>query len=139
VREIAQLESDGEGRALLDDPDFARKLALLEIGVEASDFAAHQLISVAGAGALPGELAELLTVRTRELDQALTELAMEVAGYYAAPDQRAARRVKTDVEVIGPPHLLMAMPTFLAQRGGTIAGGTPEIHRNNLARTLIKL
>jgi hypothetical protein len=32
----------------------------------------------------------------------------------------------------------MPMPVFLAQRGATIAGGTPDVHRNNLARHLLK-
>jgi acyl-CoA dehydrogenase len=139
VRDIAGLESDGEDHPLLDDPDFSRKLGLLEIGVEAADFAADQLIIEAGASSLPGAMAELLTIRTRELDQALTELAMEAIGYYAAPYQKDARLVASLVAPVGPPHTLMPMPIFLAQRGATIAGGTPDIHRNNLAKSLLDL
>ncbi|MDX2277881.1 MAG: acyl-CoA dehydrogenase family protein [Hyphomonadaceae bacterium] len=137
VREIASIESDGFGASLLDDPDFSRKLGLLEIGVEAADFAADQLILAATSGSAPGYEAELLNVRSRELDQSLTELAMEAIGYYAAPDQRDARYVDPKANVIGPAHVLMPTPIFLAQRGATIAGGTPDIHRNNLARHLL--
>lgn len=137
VREIASIEQDGFGGALLDDPDFSRKLGLLEIGVEAADFAADQVILAAAAGSAPGFEAELLNIRSRELDQSLTELAMEAIGYYAAPDQRDARFVEPRADGIGPAHALMPAPIFFAQRGATIAGGTPDIHRNNLARHLL--
>ena len=73
----------------------------------------------------------------RELDQSLTELAVNAIGYNGLPDQRAARRVVTDAKPVGPEHALMPMPVFLAQRGATIAGGTPDVHRNNLARHIL--
>lgn len=138
VRDIAAKEGDGLGGRLLDDPDFSRKLARLEIAIEAADFAADQLLLTTPAGSSPGATAELLTVRNRELDQSLTELAVEAVGYYGLPDQYEARRVASNTAPIGPAHALMPMPTFLGQRGATIAGGTPDIHRNNLARHLIR-
>jgi len=138
VREIAGLEADGAGGTLLDDPDFTRRLGLLEIGVEAVDFASGQIIELTDSGGTPGWEAELLNIRCRELDQALTELAKEAVGLYAAPDQKASRYVVSDVDPIGPDHALTPMPIFLAQRGATIAGGTPEIHRNNIARHIFK-
>jgi hypothetical protein len=30
------------------------------------------------------------------------------------------------------------MAVFLGQRGATIAGGTPDIHRNNLSKSLLR-
>jgi acyl-CoA dehydrogenase len=138
VRSLAAKEQDGGGHPLLADPDIARKLAELEIGVEAADFAADQLILTAAPDESPGPAAELLNIRMRELDQALTEMAVEVVAYYGLPDQKDARRVVTDVAPVGPDHTLMPMPVFLAQRGATIAGGTPDIHRNNLARHLLR-
>lgn len=138
VRSIAMAESDGQGGKLIDEPHFARKLARLEIGVEAADFAADQLLLTTPAGSSPGSGAEMLTVRNRELDQALTELAAEAVGYYGLPNQIEARKVVTEVDPIGPDHALMPMPVFFGQRGATIAGGTPDVHRNNLARHLLR-
>jgi acyl-CoA dehydrogenase len=138
VRGLAREELAGQGSSLSDDADFARRLAELAIGVEAVDFAADQLILTTDPSASPGAAAELLNIRMRELDQALTELAVEAVGYYGLVDQKEARRVVTDVTPIGPPHALMPMPVFLAQRGATIAGGTPDIHRNNLSKSLLR-
>lgn len=138
VRGLARAESDGQGSDLNDDVDFAPRLAELAIGVEAVDFAADQLILTTDPAASPGAAAELLNIRMRELDQALTELAAEAVGYYGLVDQKDARRVVTDVLPIGPPHALMPMAVFLGQRGATIAGGTPDIHRNNLSKSLLR-
>jgi acyl-CoA dehydrogenase len=138
VQAIAAQEADGYGGRLAEEPGFARRLMRLEIAVEAADFAADQLILTTPAGASPGSVAELLTIRNRELDQALTELAAEAVGYYGLPEQSRARRVVTDVDPVGPAHALMPMPVFLAQRGATIAGGTPDVHRNNLAKHLLR-
>jgi alkylation response protein AidB-like acyl-CoA dehydrogenase len=138
VKDLAGRESDGLGGPLCGDPDFARHLAELEIGVAAVDFAADQLLLTTDPSASPGAAAELLNVRMRELDQSLTELAVEAVAYYGLPEQKAARRVVTEVTPIGPAHTLMPMPIYLGQRGATIAGGTPDIHRNNLARSLLR-
>ncbi len=137
VKGLACHEADGKGGPLRADADFALKIAELEIGVDAAEFAADQLLLTQAANQSPGPAAELLNIRIRELDQALTELAVEAIGYHALPDQRDARHVVTDTSLIGPEHALMPMPVFLAQRGATIAGGTPDIHRNNLARKLL--
>ena len=40
---------------------------------------------------------------------------------------------------MGPPHTLLPMPFYLTQRGLTIAGGSAEIHKNNLAKHLLHL
>lgn len=138
VRDLAAREEDGFGGVLLDDPDFSARLTRLEIGVEAADFAADQLILTTEPGASPGTAAELLNIRSRELDQALTELAMQAVGYHGLADQPNARRVVAEVEPVGPAHALTPTPVFLAQRGATLAGGTPDVHRNNIARHLLR-
>ena len=88
VRNLARQESDGHGGRLLADSDFAQQIAELEIAVEAAEFAADQLLLTSKPNQSPGSAAELLNIRIRELDQSLTELAVEAIGYYALPDQR---------------------------------------------------
>jgi alkylation response protein AidB-like acyl-CoA dehydrogenase len=137
VKGIGRLEADGYGKQLSTDREFAAQIAELEIAVDAAEFAADQLLLTSKPHQSPGSAAELLNIRIRELDQSLTELAVEAIGYYGLPDQRQARRVVSDAVPVGPTHALMPMPIFLAQRGATIAGGTPDVHRNNLAKKLL--
>lgn len=138
VRSLMKAEPDGNGGRMIDDPAYRARLARLEARVEAAEFAADQLILTTPVGQSPGAHAEMLTIRTRELDQALTELAHDVIGVFGAADQIDARRVVTEAKPVGPDRALMPTAIYLAQRAATIAGGTPEIHRNNIFRHMKK-
>jgi acyl-CoA dehydrogenase len=137
--EVAAQEPDGEGGRLIDDPDFSRQLAEVALTVEAIEFAELQTLTAMRAGDAPPPAIPLLRIRSRDANQRLTELAMEAVGYYGAPFQPEARAVANPAAPIGPDHALMAMPLYLTQRAATIAGGTPEIQRNNLSRALLGL
>jgi len=139
VREVAGRETDGGGGRLLDDADFARRLAELEIGLQALDFAASQVWGGPDGGAPSQLVCELLTIRNREIDQALTQLAVDAVGYYALPFEPEARKVGSAIPPVGGAHTLLPTALYLSQRAATIARGTPEIHRNNLARHLLRL
>jgi alkylation response protein AidB-like acyl-CoA dehydrogenase len=139
LREIAALEADGAGGRLIDDADFARHIAEVDIGVQALDFASRQEFARTKAGAPPGSGHELLSIRAKELAQELTRLALRAIGDRGIVSQPEARSVTGGVAPIGPNHALLPMPFYLTQRGLTIAGGTPEVHRNNLAKHLLHL
>jgi alkylation response protein AidB-like acyl-CoA dehydrogenase len=139
LREIAALELDGEGRPLLENPDFVRRLAELEIEATAVGFAADELSRLARSGAPPSAVSELLAIRSRVLGQRMAELAMRAVARYGLPLQREARVVGSGVSPVGPDHALTPMPFYLGQRAATIAGGTDEIHHNNVARHVLGL
>jgi len=139
LREIASLEGDGYGGRLIDDPDFSRRVADLAIGAEAMDFASRQEFANSRNGDPPSPRNELLQIRSKQIGQSLTELAMQAIGYYGAPFQPQAREVGGNAHPVGPEHAILPMPFYLAQRGATIAGGAPDIHRNNLAKRMLGL
>jgi acyl-CoA dehydrogenase len=138
ISEIARLEPDGFGGFLVDEPDFVRRLAILDIRVQAIEVACLQALHIERATGLPSAVEALLNVRIRELCQEISQLAVEAVGYGALPDQIAARTVLDPASLIGPERALMPMPFFLAQRARTIAGGTAEVHRNNIAKQLLR-
>jgi len=139
VRSLAAQEPDGRGGAMLDDLDFGRRLAKAEITCLALQFAASQALAGHHAAVAPPAVAELLNIRSREVGQDLTQLAVDAIGRYAAPFQPDARRVGSGIEPVGPRHAVLPTPLFLSQRAATIAGGTPEVHRNNLARNYLNI
>ena len=81
----------------------------------------------------------LLNIRSRFNGQRMTELAIEAMAYYGAPYQPGARRVAEPDPAIGPDYAILAMPLYLMQRAATIAGGTPDIQRNNLTKSLLRI
>jgi hypothetical protein len=80
-----------------------------------------------------------LRIRSRELGQRITELGMDAIAHYAAPFQPEARAVDNPEPAIGPDYGVIATPLYLSQRASTIAGGTPDIQHNNVARALLGL
>jgi acyl-CoA dehydrogenase len=143
LREIASLEpagsNEGASGRMIDDIDFARKLAEVDITVEAAGFALEQVFAARRQGAPPPPTVPLIRIRIRQAMQHMTELAIEAIGYYGAVFQREALRVENAPAPVGPAHGVLAMPLYLSQRAATIAGGTPDIQRNNLTKSLLKL
>lgn len=139
LEEIAALESDGAGSRLIDSPEFAKRLAEVAVEVEASDAVTEKLVAVARSGEPPTQVGEIVNLRRRELGQKLSQLLMEALGPYAVAEQLTARSVGGGPPVAGPAHAVLPTAFFLAQRAFTIAGGTSEIHRNNIARHVLKI
>lgn len=139
IKEIASLESDGYGGRLIDDPVFSKRLAETSIMVDGHVFGTQQFLSSTDSDAPPSKEAAFFGNNVREHGQKMTELAMEAIGYYNMPHQIEARTVGSNVELIGAPHQLTPTPFYLNQRAASIAGGTPEIQRNNMAKNILGL
>jgi acyl-CoA dehydrogenase len=136
LQNLAQSQPDGCGGVMADDPAVARDIARLAAEVQRALFAAEWSARQRQRGDVYRGPA-LLGMRFRESAQRMTEVAMEAVG----PDGAAIR--PEAFEVIGEAetgaHLgATATPFYLSQRALTIAGGTPEIYRNNLGRSLLK-
>jgi alkylation response protein AidB-like acyl-CoA dehydrogenase len=136
---IARVEPASEGGQFIDDNIFQRRFAEAAVQAEASMAAAKRTIAAVQGGGAPGQVAALRNIRLREVSQRLTELLLDATGPYGGADQGEARDLDSDMPVIGMEHLRMTTALYLAQRAATIAGGTPEIHRNNLARRYFNL
>jgi len=132
-------ESDGSGRALIDDDDFRAKLAAAEVKVLAIEMTEHRVMSALASGRNPGPASSMLKMQGTEAMQMLDELAIEIAGTYALADQMEARQPGSNVEPIGPRHSLYAMPRYLNNRAASIYGGSNEIQRGIIARLVLRL
>lgn len=139
LEEIASLETDGHGGLLIDDPDFQARVAEAAVDCEASDAVMRLMIREARGDKSVSVRSELLNIRRRELGQRLTELLMLAIGHYGLIAHGDTLRVEGGAPVAGPGHGVLPTAFFLAQRAATIAGGTAEIHRNNIARHLLGL
>lgn len=128
------------------DAGFARKLSLAEaetLSLEASEL--QQMSDLAGGGT-PGLKASMMKIRGTELSQHLTELAMELAGDYAAPFQPQHLSpggpvpVMDDLELtgsdpeVGPESALTVSAKYLNDRAGSIYAGSNEIQRGILSK-----
>ncbi|OZB18801.1 MAG: pimeloyl-CoA dehydrogenase large subunit [Hyphomonas sp. 34-62-18] len=141
VRKIASKEVSGDV-PVLRDPDFARKLARTEIRVEALDATEQRVLSALSAGQNVGPESSMLKYQGSEVQQEITELALEAAGFYAHPfmqDTLALADPGTNAQSPTPEHLLTAAPSYFNYRKTSIYAGSNEIQRNIIAKMVLGL
>ena len=139
VQRGAKLEKNANGEPLIGDRVFRRKLAEKEIEISILEFNERRILATVAAGGSPGTLASVAKIVGMELLQDIDKLTTEVAGLYSLPLQREALVPGQANEVIGPDYALTSMPRYLDGRSVTIAGGTSEVQRSILAKSVLGL
>ncbi len=140
ARSIAAREEGGQGGSLWTEDDaFRARLSSLSIEVAGLAHAESQAAAMLSAGRDIGPTASLLKLQASTLLQRATELALEAVGAYAAPDQRGALGYGANVPAIGPDHAVTPTAKYLNSRAATIYGGSSEVQRNILARSVLGL
>jgi alkylation response protein AidB-like acyl-CoA dehydrogenase len=136
-REIA------DGETLLHDPDIRKIFARLYADVQAISSGEQKMMAAIARGRSPGPASSMLKVQGTETQQRIQELAMEIAGPYAAPHQIAARTLQLDGttanDVIGPENDVTASARYFNGRAASIYGGSNEVQRNIMAKLILGL
>ena len=127
-------------RRLSDDIHFRERIALLEVELKALEVL--QLRAIAGSTHLeagkPDPMAPILKIRGSELQQATTELLLELAGYEAM--ECDAEFLRGSASAPGERDWALTIaPNHYWLRHTTISAGTNEIQRNILAKTVLGL
>jgi alkylation response protein AidB-like acyl-CoA dehydrogenase len=131
---------------VFQDPDVAQKFAELDVAITAQEFNELRMMAAATRGAPPGSTASMLKIRSTEISQSVTELALEVAGTLAIPFQPSETSPGGPVEgmqasagALGPIGAAVAGPRYLNERAGSIYAGSNEIQRNIIAKQHLNL
>lgn len=125
-----------DGSRLIDNKDFALRVARIDAEVTALDFGIVRLMG-SQEGANPA-LASVIKIRGSELQQTISELLLETLGEYGAlfhPDWTASARA----DLPGPEHGRGIAGDYFFRRASTIYGGSNEIQRNIIAKRLLGL
>ena len=137
LKDLARAELADDGGPLIRDDDFRRKIAELEIDLSALEYTELRVLANEQAGKGPGVESSLLKVKGTEIQQRLTELAMEAVGNYTMPYFRSAKD-GNDFGV-GPDYAKMTAPSYFNMRKTSIYGGSNEIQRNIIAKMVLGL
>jgi alkylation response protein AidB-like acyl-CoA dehydrogenase len=137
IKTIARSEMDGD-RPLLANPFFKRKVAELEIDLSALEYTELRTLASEASGRGPGPESSLLKIKGTEIQQRLTELALEAVGHYGAPYFRGFGEGDNE-HPIGPDYAHRAAPTYFNGRKTSIYGGSNEIQRNIIAKMVLGL
>ncbi|MGC1508059.1 acyl-CoA dehydrogenase [Ketobacter sp. MCCC 1A13808] len=139
IKAIARQQPNGFGGYLLEDPHFMRRLGEVEIEISALEFTENRIKAALGSGQSPGAVASMTKIVGTELSQKLTQLAVEAVGVAGLPLQLEALQPGSGVDPIGPDYALTVMPKYLNARATSIYGGSNEIQRGIIAKTVLGL
>ncbi len=136
VRRMAAAEA-AHGRPLIEDADFAQRLAQAEIEIMAQEMTELRVLGQFSSGQNVGAFSSLLKTRGTELQQLVTELAADAIGYYALPFQ--ALLEGGNEPGIGPDYANGPAQRYLNMRKVTIFAGSNEIQRNIMSKLILGL
>jgi len=124
-----------DGAPLIAQQRWRDRIAAVEIELMALEVTALRSIAIQEEKGAPGVEANLLKVKGSEIQQKMTELLMDAAGPYAIPFDEEHGFGQTN-QSIGPDLAASLAPNYLSTRVVTIYGGSNEIQRNIVAKTL---
>jgi alkylation response protein AidB-like acyl-CoA dehydrogenase len=133
VVEFARHEIQG-GKPLIEDAAFQRRLSDIEVDLMALEFTDLRVLAQVATGGAPGPESSLLKIKGTEIQQAIQELRMELAGYYqgvAVPEGGE--------DFSGHEYGDYARYRYMYGRASTIYGGSNEVQKNIIAKAVLGL
>ncbi|MBL3703834.1 pimeloyl-CoA dehydrogenase large subunit [Sulfitobacter sp. BDSS02] len=131
VKRIARAER-ANGKPLIENPQFAARLANVEIDLMAMSTSNMRIISKAAAGQAPGVESSMLKVKGTIIRQEINDLARRAVGPYAMPFP--SETVEGDNDPIGPDYAAPVSAAYFNNRKLSIFGGSNEIQRGIIAK-----
>ena len=127
-------------RPLAEDRNFMRKIAAVEVELKALEFTELRTLAAVSSGKAPGPESSILKMKGTELQQAVDELCMEAAGYYALPYVPEQYEVEFPIgERVGEGAETKTSLRYFNYRKASIYGGSNEIQKNIIAKHVLGL
>ena len=139
IEALAEVRAAAKEAEMLDDPAIRRRFAELDSQVRTIHAVEDMVLAAIGEGRDPGPASSMLKVQGTECQQKIQELAVDVAGIYAAPYQYEARQAGSNEGYVGPESALTATARYFNGRAASIYGGSNEIQRNIMAKLVLGL
>ncbi len=139
VKQFAACQKIAGGRSLMQDDLFSYRVARAEIDILALEFTENRIKSELGAGKSPGALSSMTKILGTELQQKVTELAVDALGAQALIWQPRAIEPGSTLPAVGPEYATTAMARYLNARATSIYGGSNEVQRGIIAKMVLGL
>ncbi|MDO8289628.1 MAG: acyl-CoA dehydrogenase family protein [Parvibaculum sp.] len=127
-----------DGQPLIKTDEFARKVAELEIDLSALEVTELRTLAAESKGKGPGPEASILKIKGTEIQQRITELAVEAVGNYGSVEVPTGEMAGNDF-IAGPAYSNGAAQNYFNMRKTSIYGGSNEIQHNIIAKMVLGL
>ena len=138
-RMVAAASSVEGGSCALDDAAVQADLVHIDTDIDALEMIELRVMSALQAGQNPGAIASLLKLRATEIKQAVTRFGLDVIGSDGLAWEPRRPLYSLDSSPVVPEDALPMASTYLNARAQTIFGGTSEIQRDIMAKTMLGL
>lgn len=133
-----ELAAESGNGLLMEDPGFRRRLAAAEVDIIAHEWTLKRVLG-SKAAAQGGAASSVLKIKASEIQQALAELLLECAGAGAMRDARSMKEKHSQPPAAGIFQSALLADLYLDIRKTTIFGGTSEVQKNIIAKSLLGL
>jgi pimeloyl-CoA dehydrogenase large subunit len=139
LKQLAATERDGD-RPMIEDVRFREKIAAIEIELKALEMTQLRVVAAERnrTDKKPDPASSILKLKGSEIQQAITELLLELVGPYALPAEPEAEDGSNEPPV-GPDWAGSVAATYFNWRKISIYGGSNEIQKNIIAKAILGL
>lgn len=137
---LAQSQPSGVNGALAHDPRFRDRLARVRLEAEALEVTELRILAELAKGRAPGPQTSLVKLLGSNIGQKVDVLRLELLGPDALqlPLERPLYGNEAP-EPVGSEYAQTAMGKYLNNRASTIFGGSDEVQKNIIAKTVLGL
>lgn len=137
---LAQTQPSGVNGALAHDPRFRDRLARVRLEAEALEVTELRILAELAKGRSPGPQTSLVKLLGSNIGQQVDTLRLELLGPDALqlPLERPLYGNEAP-EPVGSEYAQTAMGRYLNNRAATIFGGSDEVQKNIIAKTVLGL
>ena len=127
------------GKPLAQDPQFATRMAKIEIDLQNMQTTNLRVIASVAGGGVPGAESSMLKIKGTVIRQELLSLIRRAMGPYAIPFIEAAQYGDYAEASVGPEEAATAAANYFNYRKLSIFGGSNEIQRNIISKMILGL
>ncbi|MBO6610020.1 acyl-CoA dehydrogenase family protein [Altererythrobacter sp.] len=140
LRELAETQPSGVNGAVAHDPRFRDRLSRARLNAEALEVTELRILADLAKGRAPGPQTSLVKLLGSNIGQEIDTLRLELLGYDALqlPVDRPLYGNEAP-EPVGSELAQTAMGKYLNNRAATIFGGSDEVQKNIIAKTVLGL
>lgn len=138
IKKLAQVTEIG-GELLADAPSYKQRIAEAEVALMALEISELRFLCGQQLDHAPGVEANMMKVAGTQLGQSLSDLFVEIAGYYGIPYDGFEDTTGSNEPFIGPIEYKGGMAETLYGRASTIFGGSNEIQRDVMSKILLSI
>jgi alkylation response protein AidB-like acyl-CoA dehydrogenase len=140
LEKLAEEQPSGLNGAMAHDTGFKHRLARIRLNAEALEVTELRILAELSKGRQPGPQTSLVKLLGSNIGQEIDALRVELLGYdgLQLPAERPLYGNEAP-EPVGSPVSQVAMGRYLNGRASTIFGGSDEVQKNIIAKTVLGL